>query len=111
MPGTIAARGNELYDFVIGPTLTPAATAATTTAEQTFTVPGIQANDIICGCSFQGAWTVAVDITNVRTATNQIIISFSNSTAGSLTAPSGQYVFEVIRLEVSALSQLPTTAI
>ena len=110
MPGTFPTRGNMVYDFFIGPTLTPVLVAGNTSAEQTFTVPGIQTNDTL-DINLNGLQTAGIGIVNVRvSAANTIAIMFQNSTAGSLTPASGQYVINVGRLEVSSLSQLPVTA-
>lgn len=109
MPGTTISRGNILYSFIIAPTLTPAQVNATTAAEQTFTVQGLQAGDQISGISFVGAITNLVSIVNFRvTAANTIGISFANGTGGALTPASGVYLIEVNRPE--APNNLPTTA-
>lgn len=91
-------RGNLQSTFLLAVTLTPAATGATTAAEQTFTVAGLLAGDQISGISLQAPWTSLVDIVSFRvTANNTLGISFANGTAGSLTAPSGTYWIEVNR--------------
>ena len=111
MPGTYPTRGNLVYDFFIGPTLTPIAVLGNTSAEQPFTIPGIQTNDTL-DINFNGVQTAGIGIVNVRvSAANTIQIMFQNSTAGSLTPAAGQYIINIGRLEVSAYSQLPTTAI
>lgn len=92
------ARGNVQSTLLLSVSLTPAATGANTTAEQTFTIPGLLLGDQISGINFQAAWTVNVDIANYRvSANNTIAISFQNNTAGSVTAPSGAYLIEVNR--------------
>ena len=99
MPSTTLGRGNLLYDFVIGPVLTPVAVAGSTAAEQSFTVPGILVGDILdINCAV--AQTAGLGIVNVRvSAANTITIQFANSTAGSLTPTAGQYVINVGRPE------------
>ena len=112
MPGTMIGRGNMLYDFVIGPSLTPSAVAATTSAEQSFTVAGLQTNDMVDISNFNGAQTAGVVIANARvSAANTLGITFGNVGTTSVTPASGQYLINIVRLEVSALNQLPTTAI
>jgi len=100
--------GNLQSTFLLTISLTPAATAATTTLEQTFTVPGLQVGDQISGISPQFAITTLVDIVNARvSAANTLALAFSNATAGSLTYPSGSFYLEVNR----PLAGLAMTAI
>jgi hypothetical protein len=94
----IVNYGNVQDTFVLSLTLTPVAVGATTAAEQTFTIPGILVGDQISDVSFQGAWTVAVAVTNFRaSAANTLAVSYYNGTAGSLTPPAGVYLVEVNR--------------
>lgn len=89
--------GNIQSSWVLSISLTPAATNATTSAEQTFTVPGLQVGDQV-SIGINAAVTVLVDIVNVRvSAANTLAITFANGTAGSLTYPSGTYTLEVNR--------------
>lgn len=91
-------RGNLQSTIVLSVTLTPVAIATITSAEQTFSVPGLLAGDQISGVSLQAAWTVLVDIVNFRAVSNNTLgISFQNNTAGSLTPPAGTYLIEVNR--------------
>lgn len=90
--------GNLAATYLLQATLTPASVATVTSAEQTFTVPGVLAGDQISGISLQAAWTVLVDIVNYRVVSNNTIgISFQNNTAGPLTPPAGTYLIEVNR--------------
>ncbi len=112
MPGTMIGRGNMLYDFVIGPTLTPSSVAATTSAEQSFTIAGLQTNDVVDIATLNGVQTAGVGIANVRvSAANTLGLTFSNAGTTTVTPAAGQYIINVVRLEVSSLGQLPTTAI
>jgi hypothetical protein len=73
-------------------TLTPAATAAVSVVEQTFTIAGVNVGDTVV-VSAPGV-TAGVGIAGARvTAANTVGISFANTTAGSLTAPAGVYRF------------------
>jgi hypothetical protein len=93
----IVTFGNIQSSFILTVSITPAATAATTTLEQTFTVPGLQVGDILT-ISPQFAISTLVTIENARvSAANTLAIAFNNSTAGSLTYPSGSYAIEVNR--------------
>lgn len=91
-------RGNIQSTFLLSVSLTPTSVATITSAEQTFTVPGLLAGDQISGVSFQGAITNLVDIVNFRVVSNNTLgISFANNTAGSLTPAAGVYILEVNR--------------
>lgn len=107
MPGTTIGRGNILVDALCGPNLTPVAIAGNTTAEQSFTLPGIQPNDFIA-MIFNGVQTAGVAVENARCAVaGTLIVGFSNATAGSLTPAAGTYLINFVRAESSPL---PTTA-
>lgn len=94
----ILAFGNIKATFLLTIALTPVATASATTAEQLFTVPGLQLGDQISGITFLGAFSSLVDMVNYRvSANNQLAIAFSNNTAGSLTYPAGNFYVEVNR--------------
>ena len=97
MPGTISSGGNILYAWLITPSLTPSSVAANTTAEQSFTIPGLQLNDNI-SCYALGAQTAGIGIANCRvSANNTMQLGFSNSTAGALTPVAGLYYLCICR--------------
>lgn len=76
--------------YVIRQTLTPAAVGANTTAEQTFTVPGLAVGD--CVDVNKASHQVGLSIGNVRvSAANTLAIQYVNTTAGSITPASEQY--------------------
>jgi hypothetical protein len=109
MPSTTVNRGNVLYTIVMQVPLTPVATAASTSAEQSFTIPGLLSTDQISACSFLGANAVLIDAVNTRvSAANTLGITFQNNTAGGLTFPAGNWYIEVNRLE--APSNVPSNA-
>ena len=106
MPGTIASGGNILYSWAILPNLTPVAVSGNTTAEQSFTINGLQLSDFV-DCYFYGATlaggaqTAGIGIVNNRvSAANTLQIGFSNSTGGSLTPAAGFYYVVISRPEV-----------
>jgi hypothetical protein len=102
------ARGNTLYNFLCGPYLTPAAVGANTSAEQAFTVGGLNAGDVVA-VNLQATQTAGLGIVNSRvSAADVLAITFQNSTAGSLTPVVGLYVVNVQRPENVTL---PTTAV
>src|SRR4029077_1948314 len=99
MPGTTIGRGNVLYDYLCGPSLTPASVNANTTEEQTFTVLGLQVGDFV-DVNFQGAQTAGIGISNVRvSAANVLALQFTNNTGGALTPAAGIYGINVTRPE------------
>jgi hypothetical protein len=112
MPGTIAARGNELYDFLVAPTALVWSTTtlgATTTSELTATVAGVQVGDYIGLQLFSGPITTGLSILNERvSAANTIAIQWSNSTGGGLAIPTTGWVINIVRPEAYGL--LPTSA-
>lgn len=75
--------------------LTPAAVAADTSAEQTFTVAGLDVGDVVF---VSGPSTAGIGIVGARvSAANTLAITYANSTAGSLTPAAGTYQIGVIR--------------
>lgn len=108
MPSTTVSRGNILVGFLIGPSLTPVSVLANTSAEQTFTVPGLLVGDVV-GVTFNGVMTAGLGITNARvSAVNVLTVGFQNSTAGPLTPTAGTYTLSVERPENLPL---PTNAV
>jgi hypothetical protein len=92
--------GNVQSMSVVSVTLSPAIVAANTTAEQTFTVPGVRASDKVMGISKPTAqaglgivgWRVSADST--------VGITFSNNTGSGITPTAAQsYDFQLLRLE------------
>jgi hypothetical protein len=104
MPGTTLGRGNILYDFLIGPSLTPVAVAGSTSAEQSFTILGLQVGDYV-DVQSNNAQTAGIGIGNCRvSAANTLTVEFTNSTAGSLTPVAGVYMINISRPENSPLA-------
>ena len=108
MPGTMVARGNVMASFVIYAALTPVAVAANSTVEQSFTIPGLQSNDQVSAMSLTGAYTVNVDVTNIRvSAPNTMTVAYTNGTGAPVTPTAGNYVIEINRLEAARYADLP----
>mgnify|MGYP001585292878 CR=1 FL=1 len=81
------------------PTLSPAAVAANTTAEQTFTVTGLAATEVPLAVVKPTA-QAGLGIVGWRvSAANTLAITFVNATAASIT-PTAAQVYEVIVLTV-----------
>lgn len=92
--------GNVQAAAVVSVTLSPALVALNTTAEQTFTVPGVLASDICVAVSKPTA-QAGLGIVGVRvSAANTVGITFSNNTGSNITPTASQtYVFTLIRPE------------
>ena len=110
MPGTMISRGNVLYEIVIGPTLTPASVAVSTSAEQSFTVQGLQPGDQISEISFSSTQTAGIIISQARVpSANTLTIQFANCGSAAAVPQSGIYSININRPEVGP-SPLPTNA-
>jgi hypothetical protein len=88
MAGVIT--GNVQSLSVVTVTLSPAAVAINTTAEQTFTVPGVLASDVLLSVSKPTA-QAGLGVVGWRvSALNTVGITFSNVTAASITPTASQ---------------------
>ena len=103
MPSTTVTRGNVLSTTIIGPALIPAATAAYTSAVQTFNIPGLLTTDVIQSVGAVGLQTAGIVIGECDCYNNGVLsVQFLNVTAASATAISGIYYFMVSRLDGTA---------
>lgn len=81
---------------IIETTLNPAAVAANTTAEETFTVATLTTSDRVFVS--KPSLTAGVGIVNARvSATDTLAITFVNATGGSVNPPSETYSILVVR--------------
>jgi hypothetical protein len=98
-------RGNIQYSALAGVTLSPISVAPNITAEQTFTVPGLQVGDVV-GVS-KPTTQAGLGIVNSRvSAANTLAIAFINSTAATITPTAAEvYTVNVDR----PIGALPTT--
>jgi hypothetical protein len=77
--------------YIIKQVLTPTAVGANTSSEQTFTVPGVQVGDSVD--INKASHQTGLAIGNVRvSAANTLAIQYVNTTAGSITPTSEQYI-------------------
>ena len=84
---------------LISATLTPASVGAATVATQTsFTVPGVEASDIVFAVRDPIANATAIAKVTA-TAANTVSITFTNPTAGALTPTTGTYTFLVLKTQ------------
>lgn len=103
MPSTTITRGNVLSTTIIGPSLTPVATASYTSAVQTFNIPGLLTTDVIQAVGAVGVQTAGIFTGECDCYTNGVLsVQFLNVTASSATAVAGTYYFMVSRLDGTA---------
>jgi hypothetical protein len=82
--------GNVTSLGVASLTLSPAEVAANTTAEQTFTLPGLRAGDVIAGVS-KPTTQAGLGIVGYRvSAANTVAITFINATGSPITPTASQ---------------------
>jgi hypothetical protein len=107
MSSTTITRGNAHETFYIQPTLAPTAVASTS-SNQTFTVPGLLATDIVFIIGLIGTQTAGITYAEAEaTAANTLQVQFLNVSGSSATPATGSYILQVVRAE----GPLPTTAV
>lgn len=95
--------GNVQQLWMMKATLSPAQVAANTTAEQTFTVPGVRlSSDVITSISKPTA-QAGLGIVGWRVSADDTVgITFSNNTAAGITPTASQdYQIQVSRIDGS----------
>ena len=86
-------RANAIISLAV----TPASVSATTSAEQTFTLSGVEVGDWV-GVSTTASTGNATAIAGARvSAANTIAIRYVNPTAGALTPAADTYLVNVVR--------------
>ena len=91
MGSSTLARGNIDAEKLFSISITPAQVAATTSAEQSFTVLGINVGDYI-NIASAAAQTAGILIGNCRvSAQNTLTVQFANVTAQAATPVAGTY--------------------
>jgi len=91
-------QGNAAGVYIVTVSITPAAVATITTAEQTFTVPGVKTGQSVV-VTPPGHQAGVVAAAARVTADNTVGITFVNPTAGNVTPTAGSYIFTVFRPE------------
>jgi len=103
MPSTTIARGNAISTFYIAPSITPAQVAASTTAVQTFNVPGLLTTDFISTGGYIANQTAGIFIAETDCLTAGVLtIQFGNCSTSAATPAAGVYEFQIVRFEGSA---------
>ena len=93
MPLNDIVRGNVQYTEVLSVTLSPGIVAPNTTAEQTFTVAGLQTGDFVN--VMKPTSQAGLGIVNARvSATNTLAITYINATSATIT-PTASEVYGV----------------
>jgi hypothetical protein len=106
---TSMGYGNIALDVLLGATLSPSAVSANTTAEQTFTVTGLQVGDIVNVTKPTAQAGLGIVGSRVSAA-NTLAITFSNNTGGSITPTASEtYVVNVVRPMPAYVGNLPTS--
>lgn len=99
--------GNVQALFMGTLVIDPASVATITTAEQTFTFPGVRTTDVILSVT-KPTNTAGLGIVNARvSAANTIAITFVNPTAGAVDAPSQTYTIVFARPDADLVGGLP----
>ena len=102
--GTLTPTGSEAYlvttipaNLQISATLTPAAVAASTIVEQTFTVPGVPSGLVAIQAN-KPTTQAGLGLLGARVVSNNTVaLTFINTTAGTLTPTAGQtYTFAAL---------------
>ena len=89
---------------VVQKSLTPTGTAATTSAEQTFTVTGLTTSMFV-SVNPPASQTAGIGIVGARvSAANTLAIMFMNSTDSGATSVAGTYTIFWFRPEITGLS-------
>src|ERR1700675_4674710 len=112
MPGpSTVAYGNVKMIFIMSVALTPASVANATSAEQTFTVTGLQTGDFVD--VIKPTTQAGLVIGGVRVSSaNTLAINFGNATAATITPTAAEvYTVMVDRYDNSSMVQLAPSAI
>jgi hypothetical protein len=108
MSSTTVTRGNSHETFYVQASLTPALVTNAVTALQTFSLPGLQATDIVQVIGYNGSQTANIVVAEADClAANVLSVQFGNVGAAAATPASGTYTIQVVRLEGPA----PATAV
>lgn len=97
---TMIPRGNINKLMVVSVALTPSAVSANTTAQQTFTVPGVLATDVVIAVE-KPSHQAGLGVVGARvTAADTVGITFSNNTGAGITPTAAEtYDFVIGRLD------------
>lgn len=80
-------------------TLTPVSVAPSTTANQTFTIPGLLPTDIVLISDVPFGPAGVAPLLATATAANTLAVTYVNGTIGALVPTAGTYRFVVIKTQ------------
>lgn len=97
-------EGNTQQLYLMKATLSPAQVAANTTAEQTFSVPGLRLTTDMIGAVSKPTAQAGLGIVGWRVTANDTLgITFSNNTGAGITPTASQeYLIQVCRIDGTA---------
>jgi hypothetical protein len=90
--------GNILAAGVLTVSITPVSVAASTSVEQSFTVPGVRVGDFVTVAAPSLVAGVSAEQARVSAA-NTVAITFQNSTLAGVVPAAGAYQFLAVRPE------------
>jgi hypothetical protein len=90
--------GNVFGLMVVTVTLDLASIAAATTAEQTFTVPGVRLGDMVLPGTVPSTINAGLFVASARaSATDQVALRVGNTTAGALDPAAATFTLFIVR--------------
>lgn len=99
--------GNVQAIWILSVSLDPASVAANTTAEQTFTVPGLRVGDRVLTVN-KPTLSAGLGIVNHRvSAANTLAVTFSNNTGSGIDAAAENYTIVVVRPDSAVVAAIP----
>jgi hypothetical protein len=109
MPSSTLGRGNIIYDWLVQASLVwSTATVASTTAELTAILPGVNIGDYVDMYLPNAAMTTGLTVANIRvSAANTLAVTWI-ATSGTFTVPTGPWLINICRPEAPGL--LPASA-
>lgn len=99
-------RGNVGSVFLVTASINVGSVAANTTAEQTFTVPGLRLGDFVHVA--KPSLNAGLGVCNARvSANNTLALTFNNNTAGAIDPAAETYLICVMRPDGTPPSVVP----
>lgn len=92
-----ASTGNGSQSSQVSLTLTPASVAANTTANQSFTIPGLATTDIVLISNVPFGPAGVAPLLATVLAANTLTVTYGNFTSTALTPLAGTHRFVVIK--------------
>lgn len=90
----VSSASRDWRDFE--ETINPSSVSANTTDEQSFTVDGVDSNDIVVTVN-KPSHTAGLGIVNYRAGSDKVFITFGNFTGSPIDPPEEEYLILVIK--------------